>query len=45
MSLHTRKQERDFTAEVTALKPEVEALAKVRASLDHHRLQALTNRL
>ncbi|RSH89355.1 hypothetical protein EHS25_002467 [Saitozyma podzolica] len=28
MSLNTRKQERDFTAEVTALKPEVEALAK-----------------
>jgi hypothetical protein len=38
MSLNTRKQERDFTAEVTALKPEVEALTKVResvSSLDH----------
>jgi 26S proteasome regulatory subunit N5 len=30
MSLNTRKQERDYTAEVKALQPEVESLAKVR---------------
>lgn len=32
MSLNTRKQERDFTAEVKALQPEAEQLAKVRES-------------
>lgn len=32
MSLNTRKQERDFTAEVEALQAEAEQLAKVRTS-------------
>lgn len=32
MSLNNRKQERDFTAEVKALQPEAEQLAKVHKS-------------
>lgn len=32
MSMNNRKQERDYSAEVKALQPEVEELAKVRIS-------------